>query len=895
MSLKNLSRRGFLQLGVTVPTLRYLGDVPSFQEASESSSTQPATAKCAPVDLSSYFTASPFDFGPRSQAKGWGWPSQDGYIHLPGGNQSFRGVPFLLGPEGTKAKSWLVLSSRNLAWSTREIEIPIRQLGTFICWAQFCDWSENINPQPGEPFIESLGEELAQVTFMLGEGVEHTVTIRRHFEVNTSSLVWGNPTYAALSHRKDEPLKLTDPLSNAMQWGFQQWTVKVNSYQPPILWLSATKNPFPDKIIQSLRIRASSSSPLVICGISVFRGNEPPFRYTPLTLYRITLPEAQLNPLERWEIDTDLGVVGRTYTLEEFDPQKWLPDPRIGLGDSLNTTVKRRFLYAEVTASPDAKLILRDKRNGTEYAFMLSDVGSDHEQFGQSLQPRIEMLEKERVWLHGQVLDASLKQPTPVRLAFRSADGRYIPPYGHRTEVNDGWFQDYGGDLKLMNSSFAYIDGTFQVELPVGDVYVEMTKGFEYEAVRRRLEIKSSQRELKLQISRIADLSSQGWMNADTHVHFLSPSTAILEGQAEGLNLINLLAAQWGDMFSNVSDFPHGSMTSQDRQTMVWLGTENRQHLLGHLGLLGTRGKPVYPMSTAGPGEGYLGDPMWTSLSDWADACREREGLVVAAHFPHPPGELAADIVMGKIDAVELQPLGMNDFFNTHRFHHYYRFLNAGYRLPIVAGTDKMGAFMPLGATRTYAYLKDAEFSFANWAKAVRNGNTFMTSGPLLQFEVEGQTPGSEISLGSGGGTLEVHARAQSYLPVHRLDVVVNGQVAAATEESRGSKALTLRETVRMAGPGWLAARCVSRVAPFTVWSMSVAAHSSPVYVRVGGQDPFSPADAVYLLTLIDGGQTWLDNLATRPSAERFARARKVFTDARTLLHRKLHEHGIPH
>src|SRR6185295_9657029 len=118
--------------------------------------------------------------------------------------------------------------------------------------------------------------------------------------------------------------------------------------------------------------------------------------------------------------------------------------------------------------------------------------------------------------------------------------------------------------------------------------------------------IRQDQRELDLEISRFADFRARGWVSADSHVHFLSPSTAILEGQAEGLNLINLLAAQWGDMFSNVADFSHGSLISQDQETMVWLGTENRQHLLGHLGLLGTRDKPVYPMSTGGPGEGYL-------------------------------------------------------------------------------------------------------------------------------------------------------------------------------------------------------------------------------------------------------------------------------------------------
>jgi len=96
-----------------------------------------------------------------------------------------------------------------------------------------------------------------------------------------------------------------------------------------------------------------------------------------------------------------------------------------------------------------------------------------------------------------------------------------------------------------MDTSFAYVDGTFQVELPVGDVYVEMTKGFEYKAVRQRLKIEPGQRELRLEIGRIVNFRSQGWVSADTHVHFLSPTTALLEAQAEGLNLINLLAAQW--------------------------------------------------------------------------------------------------------------------------------------------------------------------------------------------------------------------------------------------------------------------------------------------------------------------------------------------------------------
>ena len=57
-----------------------------------------------------------------------------------------------------------------------------------------------------------------------------------------------------------------------------------------------------------------------------------------------------------------------------------------------------------------------------------------------------------------------------------------------------------------MDTSFAYVDGTFMVDLPPGEVYLEMTKGFEYQAVRQKLEIKPGQRELTLEIPRLANL-----------------------------------------------------------------------------------------------------------------------------------------------------------------------------------------------------------------------------------------------------------------------------------------------------------------------------------------------------------------------------------------------------
>ena len=902
-SLNDLSRRTFLQtVGAGVPTLSLVvKDARAAAVVPQESSAKGAAEKFTPIDLSRFFNCSPADFGPREQARRLsGESARDGLIRTPGGNQVFRGIPFVLGLEGAAKKCWVALSTRSSSWATPNVEIPLAQRASFLCLAAFCDWDKNETPPPGEDVVEQVGQRLADAVFVYEDGTEKGLPLRRRFEVSAPSIIWGHLCFAAETHTRPAPRKLTDPLRNGLQWGYLQYADFDNNYPVgpdgrPLtrVWVAALENPAPEKALKTLRLRSSSEDPLLVCGLTLFQGRENPLRYERLSLYRITLPEAAAEEAERWKVEVALGIVARVYALADFNPDTWLKAPDAGLGERATPPAGGRYLYAEITASPEATLVLSDAKTGRRYDFDLGQVAPGKELEARPGAARVEILEKEKVWLHGKVVDAATGRPTPVRLAFRSREGRYIPPYGHRTEINDGWFQDYGADVKLMDTSFAYVDGTFQVELPVGDVYVEMTKGFEYAPVRRKLNIEPGQRELTLEISRHINLRSKGWVTADTHVHFLSPSTAVLEGQAEGLNLISLLAAQWGDLFTNVGDLFHGPLASKDGETMVQVSTENRQHLIGHLGMVGGHGAPVYPMSACGPEESYLGGPLWNSLADWADAQRKREGLVVAVHFPYPTAELAADIVLGKIDAVELYPY--NEHFNTLQFLDWYRYLNCGYRLPAVSGTDKMGAFIPVGARRTYAYLGQEEFSFVNWAKAVRNGNTFMTTGPLLLFQADGHPPGEEIALGVGGGTIEVRVEAKSFVPFHRVEVVFNGRVVAWREEGAGTRELTLQEKVPVSGPGWLAARCASRLTRTTAWRIAIAAHTSPIYVRVPGQELFSAPAVAYMLTLIEGTQTWVENLATRPDPERFERVRKTLADARESLHQRLHEHGIGH
>lgn len=858
-----MRRRSFLQAaGAIAPVVELVG--------------AEAAGKFTTVPLGPAFNAASRDFGPRPWARNEPGVT-DNLIRTLGGLQRLRGVPFELGPGGVDRKTWIVLSTQERPGTARKAEVAIGRTARFLCLAQFCDWEkEEFDPEDADA-IEGVGELLAEAVLEYEDGTTQAFPVRRRYEVGPPAAAWGRECFNAIQSNSWRAVKIDDALAHGTDWGMQQQEVMYHSLSRTAMWIWALENPKPEKAVKALRLEARGDDALAVCGLTLYHGRENPLRHERRRLYRITLPEP--GAPERWSVEVDLGLVVRTFGATQFNPEQWLKDGTAGLGESTRPKADPRYLYAEIACSNEATLTLRDTASGARH---------DYDLAGRERGPiQVEVVEPQKVWVRGKVVDGATGRPTAARLAFRSKEGRYIPPYGHRQQVNAGWFQDYGADVQVGQSSFAYVDGSFQAELPAGDVYVELSKGFEYEAARKKLEIRPGQSELELKLERQTDWRSKGWVTADTHVHFLSPSTALLEAQAEGLNLVNLLAAQWGDLYTNVGDLAHGPLAAKDGETLVATGTENRQHLMGHLGLLGGHGEPVFPMSADGPSEGFTGDPMWTSMADWADACRKREGVVVAVHFPMPNAEMAAEIVRGKVDAVELYPRG-DGTFRALAYQDWYRYLNCGYRVAAAGGTDKMSAATPVGGNRTYAQLGGKEFNFANWAEAVRAGRTFSTTGPLLDFHADGKMPGGEIRLRAGGGAVEVRASATCYVPFHRLEVVFNGRVVASREEAAGTREMTLAETVKVSGPGWLAARCSSRIPGAR---FGVAAHTSPVYVVVPGEEAFSGPAAAYFLRLIEGTQLYVENLATRPDRERLERIRQTLKEAHALLHARSVKH----
>src|SRR5262245_47781753 len=479
-----LSRRGFLQtVGAGVPTLTVMLEGASATRSSAGAEgiEGASGAKFTPIALERHFTASSADFGPSDRIRRFGGESEkDGLLRTPAGEQKLLGIPFRLGPDDTARKRWIAVSNRAAAWTVPRVEVPLGRSAGFLCLASFCDWDPNETPSANEDAIERVGQPLLAATLVYEDGSETKLLLRRRFEIHAPSYPWGHLAFAALSHRPDVPRSLDDALRHGGEWGNLQTVVTDGAYVRDglgTLWISALANPEPAKKIARLRLEAASEDLAFVCGLTLFAGRESPLRYERLTLYRRTLPEPVGPDDERYAVEVDLGVVARTFVLGGFEPEKWLSAPDAGLG-ARDDRAPRPYLYAEVTSSREATLVLVDRPSGRRYAFDLAEAAPGKELESRTSGARVAVLEPDKVWVHGRVLDGKTGRPTPARLAFRSKDGRYIPPYGHRTDVNDAWFEDYGADVKLMDTPFAYVDGTFQVELPVGDVYVEITKGF---------------------------------------------------------------------------------------------------------------------------------------------------------------------------------------------------------------------------------------------------------------------------------------------------------------------------------------------------------------------------------------------------------------------------------
>jgi len=424
--------------------------------------------------------------------------------------------------------------------------------------------------------------------------------------------------------------------------------------------------------------------------------------------------------------------------------------------------------------------------------------------------------------VHVRIHDTATGQPTPVRIRMVDAAGRYRAPLGRLEYFPTGFGQQVGGNVDIDGKKYAYIDGACEILLPTGPIQVEVHKGFEYAPVFHTFNRSAGQISLRLSIERKFNLEAEGWCAGDVWAHFLSPQAAWLEGAAEGLNVVNLLAAEWEEedgtpYQSNLLDFTGQQEPPKKDGTLVAVGTLNRGGEQGDFALLNCH-RVVFPLRLGTEGfEAYK--PI-----DWCRQCHRKGGLVVDSQFPDEslfqegsPGQWSVNAVAWLATTRIVEETLPQWYANLMKGH--------GRVLPLIGGSGKVSNAVALGAVRTYVRIpaedKIHRVSYECWLKAL--GSSFVTRGPLLDFTVDGAGVPGGIGVSETSRTRQVRATARSLIPFERLEILCNGKLVAQVSP-RADGIATIEQPCRFEATSWLVARCWGRAG-------ELLAHTSPALV----------------------------------------------------------------
>ncbi|MEW5977083.1 MAG: CehA/McbA family metallohydrolase [Acidobacteriota bacterium] len=469
-----------------------------------------------------------------------------------------------------------------------------------------------------------------------------------------------------------------------------------------------------------------------------------------------------------------------------------------------------------------------------------------------------------------RVVDDKTGQPLAATVSLTDGEGKPLEVEGEHPHV------EYLGKRRC------YVDGVFSMSSRPEKLVVELRRGLETLPLRTEVDLSHAQpRPLTLRLQRWIDMSNLGYLSGDTHVHLLTQAESHFQMRAEDLNVLNLLVS---DFTHDIEKFTGKLDPVSTPKHSVYVGQEARDWQQGHVVLMRIK-QIVQPFEPFG-GTFLERSERNVVLARALKETHRQGGVATWAHFCNLPGaESPIDIALGLIDAVDLityddptqlpshwgpwKNSGMSqaEFTVMRAMDLYYQYLNSGFRLPIAAGTDKMGENIPVGSNRLYARIKDAA-DYDDWLAGLKAGNGFVTNGPILTLEVDGHTSGDVVEF-TANRKIHARATARSILPFASLEIVVNGETAAIQTGSnlRGQQVgglyqLEVTTTLHLERSSWIAARVAEdpdikeRILPR---GLTVFAHTNPLYYLQDGARVREASSIRYLQRYVKGTIHWLE------------------------------------
>jgi hypothetical protein len=212
-------------------------------------------------------------------------------------------------------------------------------------------------------------------------------------------------------------------------------------------------------------------------------------------------------------------------------------------------------------------------------------------------------------------------------------------------------------------------------------------------------------------------------------------------------------------------------------------------------------------------------------------------------------------------------------------FQNYYALLDCGFRLRPTGGTACGVHPVPLGFGRVYVHLPEG-FSYEKWMAGLNAGRSFVTTGPMLFAEFNGQPPGHTFKLKEGEAReMRISCQAVSSTPLTKLEIVSAGQVVArikpANEKNaEGGFESSFDQRLKLDGSTWFAVRCYEEPEKGRLRF----AHTAPVHVDVEGK-PLRPRreEAEYLVQRVQAQIDRSREVLPKEALEEYQRALEAY------------------
>jgi Tol biopolymer transport system component len=446
--------------------------------------------------------------------------------------------------------------------------------------------------------------------------------------------------------------------------------------------------------------------------------------------------------------------------------------------------------------------------------------------------------------------DGQTGDPLVARISLKQDGGKFHFPLGAMYRLTSGL-------------GHFYARRAAELIVPAGKFTLQARRGPEYFVHQQQLDIAAGEtREVTLALDRWINMPERGWFSGENHIHanygygawHNDPVTIRDQCEGEDLHVANVVVANSdGDGVFDREYFLGRPDPLSLPRTIIYWNEEFRSTIWGHL-TLGHLGQLVEPIFT---GFADTTNP-WDvpTNADIADRTRAHQGTVSYTHpasNPESPYDgayaakgLPVDAALGRIDTLDVMGFGYSASLGL-----WYHLLNCGFRIPAAAGTDvflnRITSYPP-GWGRCYVKLTN-RLSYASWMSGQKAGRSFITTGPMLEWNLDGREPGDTLRL-DAPRQVRVRARASSQFPMKSLELIFNGLAVPASAATNQAGELVLDQEMSLDRAGWLAVRCAG--ANSSTGGSGLVAHANPVYVEMTGHPLDARADAEYFLAWID-------------------------------------------